>query len=347
MTRSPYQRLMDAMPWNSFSGESESVEGKKLRVGVIGVGHLGEYHVQKYLAIPQVELVGVVDSDAQRAREIAGRYGTKPYPHHHELLRRVDAVSLAVPTDKHYDVAKDVLSAGIHLLVEKPITYELGPADTLIRIAEEKNVALQVGLVERFNPAVVKMKTMLTRPIFIESHRMNLFTPRGTDVDVVLDLMIHDLDIMLHIVPSEVKELHAVGMSVLTEKTDIANARMIFEDGTVGNLTASRVSDKALRKIRIFQPDAYISVNCLKRELSVTRLDGKLRDDNNFPQVTSRKIQFPGADPLADQITCFVKSACNGSKPVVSGQDGRRALKYALTIIDQIERGCRNFQTVC
>jgi predicted dehydrogenase len=323
------------------------VEGRKLRVGVIGVGHLGEYHVQKYKAIPEVELIGVVDSNAQRAHEVAERYGTKLYRHYHELLPCVDAVSLAVPTEKHFEVAKDVLSSGIHLLVEKPITYELGPADTLIRMAEEKNVALQVGLVERFNPAVVKMETMLTRPIFIESHRMNLFTPRGTDVDVVLDLMIHDLDIMLHIVPSEVKELHAVGMSVLTEKTDIANARMIFENGTVGNLTASRVSDKALRKIRIFQPDAYLSVNCLKRELSITRLDGNLRDDNNFPQVTSSNIQFPGSDPLADQIASFVKSVLNGSKPVVSGQDGRRALKYALTIIDQIERGCRNFQTVC
>jgi predicted dehydrogenase len=338
---------MDGMSGNSVSGDNEPVHGSKLRVGVIGVGHLGEYHVQKYKAIPEVELVGVVDTKVQRAHEIAGRYGTKAYNHHHELLREVDAVSLAVPTEKHFEVAKDVLSTGIHLLVEKPITYELGPADTLIRMAEEKNVALQVGLVERFNPAVVKMETMLTRPIFIESHRMNLFTPRGTDVDVVLDLMIHDLDIILHIVPSEVKELHAVGMSVLTEKTDIANARMIFENGTVGNLTASRVSDKALRKIRIFQPDSYLSVNCLKRELSVTRLDGNLRDDNNFPQVTSSNIQFPGSDPLADQIASFVRSVINGSKPVVSGHDGRRALKYALTIIDQIERGCRNFQTVC
>jgi predicted dehydrogenase len=333
--------------WIPFSGEGEPVEGKKLRVGVIGVGHLGEYHVQKYRAIPEVDFVGVVDTNARRAAEIAGRYGTKPFGHHDELLRRVDAVSLAVPTEKHFEVAKDVLSAGVHLLVEKPITYELGPADTLIRMAEEKNLALQVGLVERFNPAVVKMQTALTRPVFIESHRMNLFTPRGTDVDVVLDLMIHDLDIILHIVPSEVKELHAVGMSVLTEKTDIANARMIFADGTVGNLTASRVSDKALRKIRIFQPDAYLSVNCLKRELSITRLDGKLRDDNGFPQVTSSNIQFPGRDPLADQISSFVKSVLNGSKPIVSGHDGRRALKYALSIIDQIERGCRNFQTVC
>jgi predicted dehydrogenase len=176
---------------------------------------------------------------------------------------------------------------------------------------------------------------------------MNVFTPRGTDVDVVLDLMIHDLDIILHIVRSEVKELHAVGMSVLTGKTDIANARLIFENGTVGNLTASRVSDKALRKIRIFQQDAYMSVNCLKRELTVTKLDGVLRDANNFAQVTSNRLQFPGRDPLADQIASFIGAVLEGSEPVVSGHDGRRALQYALAIIDQIEKGSRKFQAVC
>jgi len=319
----------------------------KLKVGVIGVGHLGEYHVQKYKALPQVELVGVVDTNGSRSSEISGRYGTTSFPSHHELLPLVNAVSLAVPTEKHFDVAKDVLSSGVHLLVEKPITYQIEPADTLIRMAQEKHLVLQVGLVERFNPAVVRMESLLTKPVFLESHRMNVFTVRGTDVDVVLDLMIHDLDIILHVVPSEVKELHAVGMSVLTDKTDIANARLIFEDGTVANLTASRVSDKPLRKIRIFQPDAYLSVNCLKREITVTKLDGVLRDANDFPQVISNKTQFPGTDPLADQISSFVKSVFNGSSPVVSGHDGRRALRYALAIIDQIERGCKNFQTPC
>ena len=323
------------------------MNGKKLRVGVIGVGHLGEYHVQKYKAMADVDLVGVVDTDWRRAQEIAQRYGTRPFQRREEILPLVEAVSLAVPTEQHYQVAKDILSRGLHLLVEKPITYELGPADTLIRLAKEKGLVLQVGLVERFNPAVVRMKAILTSPVFIESHRMNLFTPRGTDVDVVLDLMIHDLDIILHIVPSEVKEVHAVGMSVLTDKTDIANARMIFENGTVGNLTASRVSDKALRKIRIFQPDAYLSVNFLKRELTITQLDGRVRDGNTFPLVTSNKIQFPGSDPLADQIASFVRSILQGSRPVVSGDDGRRALKYALLIINQIERGCANFERAC
>lgn len=319
----------------------------KLRVGVIGVGHLGEYHVQKYKGLPEVDLVGVVDTNGDRAGEISERYGTRSFPSHHELLPLVNAVSLAVPTEKHFEVAKDILSCGVHLLVEKPITYQIEPADTLIRMAQENNLVLQVGLVERFNPAVVRMETLLTKPVFLESHRMNVFTVRGTDVDVVLDLMIHDLDIVLHVVPSEVKEIHAVGMSVLTEKTDIANARLIFEDGTVANLTASRVSDKALRKIRIFQPDAYLSVNCLKREITVTKLDGVLRDGNDFPQVVSNKTLFPGTDPLADQIASFVKSVLHGSHPVVSGHDGRRALRYALAIIDQIEKGCTHFQSPC
>ena len=320
---------------------------EKLRIGVIGVGHLGEFHVQKYVAMPEVELVGVADTNLDRANEIAQRYDIQPHREHHHILHRVDAVSLAVPTERHFEIAKDILSEGVHLLIEKPITYTLEPADTLIGMAREKDLVLQVGLVERFNPAVVKMESMLKEPVFIESHRMNTFTSRGTDVDVVLDLMIHDLDIILHIVPSEVKEVHAVGMSVITGKTDIANVRMIFENGTVGNLTASRVSDKTLRKLRVFQPDAYIAVDCFNREISITRLDSKVKDSNNFPQVTTNKKKFPGRDALADEISSFVHSVMNGAEPVVSGPDGRRALKYALGIIDQIERGCRDFQAIC
>jgi len=320
---------------------------EKLRIGVIGVGHLGEYHTQKYAAIPAVDLVGVVDTDEDRVKAIARRYDTQPYTDHHSLLPKVDAVSLAVPTEKHFEIAKDILSEGIHLLIEKPITYTLEPADTLIRMASEKGVVLQVGLVERFKPAVLKMKSLLREPVLIESHRMNMFTPRGTDVDVVLDLMIHDLDIMLDVIPSEVREFHAVGMSVVTEKTDIANVRMIFENGTVANLSASRVSENTLRKIRVFQPDAYISVNCLKNEISVTRLDGETMDSTNIPKVYTEKTKFPGSDALADEISSFVNAVINRTKPVVSGPDGRRALKYALAIIDQIERRCGNFEATC
>jgi predicted dehydrogenase len=315
------------------------VKQDRLRVAVIGVGHLGEYHVQKYKAIPNVELVGVVDTNPLRLQEIAQRYDVKGYGGHSEVLDLVDAVSLSVPTEKHFEVARDVLSEGVHLLIEKPITYKLEPADTLINMARERGLVLQVGLVERFNPAVIEMKSLLNKPIFFEAHRMNLFTVRGTDVDVVLDLMIHDLDIILSAVKSEVKDVHAVGMRVITDKTDIANVRIIFENGTAANLTASRVSGKMLRKIRVFQPDAYISADCGKRQLTIIRLDNKKRDSNNFPSVTTSKNKHLDTDPLADQISSFVNAVINGSEPVVSGQDGRNALKIALGIIDQIEKG--------
>jgi len=322
------------------------VNQDKLKVGVIGVGHLGEYHVQKYKAMSNVNLVGIVDNDPGRADEIARRYDVKAYDGHEKILERVDAVSLAVPTEMHFEVAKDILSKGIHLLIEKPITYELDPADTMVNMAKEKGLVFQVGLVERFNPAVVKMESLLHRPVFIESHRMNEFTIRGIDVDVVLDLMIHDLDVILHNVQSEVKEVHAVGMSVITGKTDIANARIVFENGTMANLTASRVSSKTLRKIRVFQPNAYISVNCLKRKISIIGLNVEVKDLNDFPQLTPDTIEFPDRDPLADEIASFVNAVINGSEPVVSGDDGRKVLQVALGIIGQIERGSRSFQAI-
>jgi predicted dehydrogenase len=322
------------------------VNQDKLKVGVIGVGHLGEYHVQKYKDMSNVNLVGIMDTDPDRANEIARRYDVKAYDGHEEILEIVDAVSLAVPTEMHFEVAKDILSKGIHLLIEKPITYELDPADTMVNMAKEKGLVFQVGLIERFNPAVVKMESLLDRPVFIESHRMNEFTIRGIDVDVVLDLMIHDLDVILHNVQSEVKEVHAVGMSVITGKTDIANARIVFEDGTVANLTASRVSSKTLRKIRVFQPNAYISVNCLKRKISIIGLNVEVSDLNDFPQLTPDTIEFTDRDPLADEIASFVNAVIDGSEPVVSGDDGRKALQVALGIIGQIERGSRSFQTI-
>jgi predicted dehydrogenase len=315
----------------------------KLRIAVIGVGHLGEYHVQKYKAHPGVELVGVVDVDNRRVDEIAQRYHTKACAHHQDILKDVDAVSLAVTTEMHFEVAKDVLAEGVHMLIEKPITYDLSEADTLIRMARERNLVLQVGLVERFNPAIVKMIPMLSNPVFVESHRMNLFTTRGLDVDVVLDLMIHDLDIILHMIPSEVKEVHAVGMPVITDKTDIANARIIFEDGTAANLTASRVSGKMLRKIRVFQPNAYLSADCGKRQLTVISLDNQKKNSHNFPEVNTSKEKYESSDPLNEEIRAFISAVTNRSQPVVTGEDGRNALRIALNIIHQIERGCKNF----
>lgn len=323
------------------------MEHNDLKVGVIGVGHLGEYHVQKYRKLPDVDLVGIVDSDKDRANEIGKRYETKVYRSHPELLKDVDAVSLAVPTTAHFEVAKDILSENIHLLIEKPITYELGSADTLVRMADERNLILQVGLVERFNPAVVKMISLLNQPVFIEAHRMNKFTPRGTDTDVVLDLMIHELDIILHMVPSKVKELHAVGMSVVTGKTDIANVRINFENGVVANISSSRVSHKNIRKIRVYQPDLYLESDCLKRSINITRLDDENGDLANLQELTPETIEYPYSDPLADEIGAFVKAVTTGENPVVSGKDGKQALKLSLDIIDQITEGCKGFQSPC
>ena len=318
----------------------------KLRVAVIGVGHLGEYHVQKYKAMPEVELVGVVDVDGTRVQEIARRYDTVAHKDHSRILSQVDAVSLAVTTEMHFEVAKDVLANNVHMLIEKPITYDLKEADKLIHMARKRNLVLQVGLVERFNPAIKKLEPLLKNPVFLESHRMNLFTTRGLDVDVVLDLMIHDLDIILHLVQSNVKEVHAVGMPVITEKTDIANVRLIFEDGTVANLTASRVSGKMLRKIRVFQPDAYFSADCGKRQLTAIKLDSTAKDANDFPEVATSKEIYDASDPLADEISSFVNAVKSGSDPIVTGEDGRNALSIALSIIHQIERGCQNFEPI-
>lgn len=318
-----------------------------MNVAVIGGGHLGEYHAQKYAAHPDVNLVGVVDILPERGREVADRYKTGAYLDYHDILGSVDAVSIAVPTERHFEVGRDVLEAGVHVLMEKPITYDISHADKLIDLARNRGLVLQVGHVERFNPAVVRMESLTRNPVYMECRRLHLFTPRGTDVDVVLDLMIHDLDIILHLVGSPLAELNAVGMSVVTDKTDIGNARLIFENGTVANLTASRVSSTTVRKIRIFQPNEYLSADCLKRELSVTPLKIPDIDADNRPFISSNRMKFPGIDPLADEIDAFITAVRAGTKPVVSGEDGRDALKAALAVIGLISKGCTSFESLC
>jgi predicted dehydrogenase len=318
------------------------VKQEKIKVGVIGVGHMGEYHVQKYKALPTVDLVGIVDVNSERAKEIAHRYGTKAFNDHEELLTRVDGVSLAVPTDSHYQVAKDILTHDVHLLIEKPLTYTLEPANSLINMAREKDLILQGCLVERFNPAIVKMRSLIDQPIYIEAHRMNPFTVRGTDVDVVLDLMIHDIDIILNIVPYGIREIHAVGSCMLTGSNDVANARIIFENNTVANITASRVSDKVCRQIRVFQDSMHITVDYQKRELSLTQKDCKPDMVCSPHGMCTELFTFPDCDPLADQIASFVKSMGNGTRPAAGIPDGRKALEVSLNIIDQIEKSCQH-----
>ena len=319
---------------------------KRIRVAVIGVGHVGEYHVQKYVSLPEAELIGVVDIDRERANIIASRYGTKAYFNHKDILDKVDAVSIAVPTKDHFSIGLEVLSRGIHLLMEKPITDEVDQAQQLIKEAASRRLVLQVGHTERFNPAVRKLKTLVSRPILVESQRLNPFTTRGTDVDVVLDLMIHDLDIILNLVGAPIKELHGVGMSVITDKTDIANVRIIFEDGAVANLTASRVSNKTVRKMRVFQSETYLCVDFAAKELGITRVDQKSLDSNGLPQLVSSKMQFPNSDPMLSQIRSFLSAVLEGRSPEVPGEDGKRALWVAKNIIGQIERGCKYFQPI-
>ncbi|MGD9160174.1 MAG: Gfo/Idh/MocA family oxidoreductase [Desulfobacteraceae bacterium] len=321
-------------------------KGKKVKVCVIGVGQMGEKHVEKYSSNFGVELIGVSDVNIERAREIGEKYKVKVFENHMDLLPLVDAASLAVTTEKHFDMAIDILDSGVHMLIEKPITYDLESADALLNKAEEKNLILHVGLVERFNPAVVRISDYLNNPLFIETHRMNKFTERGTDVDVVLDLMIHDLDIVLHLVPSEVKEIHSIGMCVITDKTDIANVRIIFENGTVANLTASRIAEKTLRKIRVFQPDAYIHANCYRKEFSITRLNEGAEDRINLAKLKTENVKFENSDPLADQIKHFVAAVRQGKQPDSTERDERKALKIALYVIEQIQKECRTFLPV-
>jgi predicted dehydrogenase len=308
---------------------------KKVRLGVIGVGYLGELHAQKYAAMKDVDLVGVADQDFARAQEVARRYNTTAYSSHTELLPFLDGASLAVPTLSHFEIGYEILSHGVHLLIEKPICLNLGDAESLIERAEENGAVLQIGHIERFNPAVMKMEPLISNPIFIESHRLNFFTNRGTDVDVVLDLMIHDLDIILHVVDSDIEDIDAVGMPVVSDKIDIANVRIMFANGTVANVTASRVSSESIRMLRIIQPDTHISVDYGNRRITVTQLKGDKKHIGRSP-VVHREDIFPDSDPLADQLSSFVKAIKKGTGPKVTGVDGKNALAVSLAIIEQI-----------
>jgi predicted dehydrogenase len=299
-------------------------------VGVIGVGYLGRYHAEKYAALAETELVGVADQDRDQARKVAHAVHTRDFVDYRDLLPHVAAVSVAVPTSQHYAVVRDCLAAGCQVLVEKPLTTTVAEADELVHLSRDRGLILMVGHLERFNSAMEELKRRVTQPRFIESHRLSFFKERGTDVDVVLDLMIHDLDHVLNLVASPVTEIRAAGISVLTDRVDLANVRLEFGDGCIANLTASRMSFKSMRKFRLFQPDAYLAVDFENRELTAaSRQDGAL---GPLPGVALETRRFSQEDVLLKEIVAFVQAIQTGGEAPISGEAGRAALDLALAI---------------
>jgi len=316
--------------------ELEQNRMENLKVGVIGVGYLGKFHARKYADLDSVELVGVADTDPLKSENVAGECGCLAFSDYRELLGLVDAVSIAVPTIYHFAVASNCIAAGVDLLLEKPMTETLDEADELIRLAAEKELILQIGQLERFNPAVQAIEPFLTTPAFIESNRIATFKNRGVDVDVVLDLMIHDIDIILNIIKSPLKTIHTVGAPVVTGTTDIANARLMFENGATANVTVSRISMSNKRKMRIFQPGSYITVDFGNRKVMTVKLSDDLMA-SGMPKPDIETRTFTDGDSLRGEIVSFVHHVRERTKPAVSGEEGRRALAVALQVIEQIK----------
>lgn len=304
---------------------------KALSCAVIGTGYLGRFHAEKYAALDNCELVAVVDSNPEAARTVAERNRTRALSDYHDLLGEVDAVSIVVPTSLHFTVARDFLAAGAHVLVEKPITVTIEEADELIALARDRERCLMVGHLERFNAALLGLDLVHEKPLFIESHRLAPFNPRANDVSVVLDLMIHDIDIILDIVDSEVERIDAKGVTVLTADTDIANARITFRSGCVANVTASRASLKVERKMRMFMPNRYLSVDFQNRVLAQHR-KGEREMFPGVPEILSEESVYESGDALMTEICHFVDCIREGREPLVSGLAGRRALATAIEI---------------
>jgi predicted dehydrogenase len=310
-----------------------------VRTAVIGCGHFGRYHAEKYAASPAAELVAVVDCELGRAQEVGGRLGVRALADIGELAGRLEAASVAVPTRAHAAVAGRLLEAGLHVLLEKPIAATLAEADALIALADVRGVVLQIGHLERFNAALLALADVLKEPLFIESHRLAPFKPRGTDVDVVLDLMIHDIDLIQQLVGRPLAGIDAVGVPVLSGADDIANARLRFEGGCVVNVTASRVSLKSERKMRLFQRDAYVSIDFQAGEATIAR-KGSGEMFPGVPDVRLERRRFEANDPLGLEIEAFL-AAVRGERAVaVSGADGRLALDGALRITRALQRPC-------
>jgi len=313
-----------------------------IKVGVIGVGRLGAFHAEKYQQLGSCELVAVADINERRAKKVAKSLGVEFLTDYHGLLDRVEAVSIATPTSTHFEIGKDCLEQGLHTLIEKPICTSPEQAEELIETARNSGVKLQIGHVERFNPAILRADSLIQRPLFVEVHRLGNFSRRGTDVDVILDLMIHDLDLVIHYVNSPVTHVSAAGVPVLTPQGDIANVRLEFENGCVANLTASRVSKEKTRKFRLFQQNGYLSIDLLNHEVTwVKKVDRQLL---GRPIILPRNLKVPPKDALEEEIASFLKAVAEDGPVKVTGEDGLRALSLATTIKDEMLRRLETFQ---
>lgn len=307
-----------------------------VRVAVVGAGYLGAFHAQKYARLPEAQLVAVADVDEGRAGVVAAPLDTDFTPDYRNLIGQVEAVSIATPTPLHYDIARDFLEAGVHVLLEKPMTRTVAEAEHLIALAERHGCILQVGHLERFNSAFAAIHRRLRNPMFVEADRLALFNERGLDVDVVLDLMIHDIDIVLHIIGSPLKTLRASGVAVLTPLPDIASVRMEFGNGAVANLTASRISTKNMRKLRVFQENSYYVADYAERRAYAVYREEE-SDEEGYPQVSLEELEIEERDALEEEVLSFLKAARGGPPPAVGGREGRQALAVALEISSQIE----------
>jgi predicted dehydrogenase len=309
------------------------MDDSTVAAGVVGVGYLGKFHAEKYAATKKARLVGVVDIDPKRASDVAGGLGTEALTDYRSLFGRVQCVSIAVPTRLHFAIAREFIEQGIDTLVEKPMTSDLGEGRELVELAAAKGAVLQVGHLERFNPAIRKLEKVIKEPKFVECHRLAPFVERGTDVDVVLDLMIHDIDVIASLVRAAVERVDAVGVPVLTDKPDIANARITFSNGCIANVTASRVSIKRERKVRFFQPDAYISIDYDQRRAQIFH---KPPPGATWLDIRAENIEITESDALSDEIDSFLDCVRDRSLPLVSGAEGLRALEIADMIRAQL-----------
>lgn len=304
-----------------------------LKIAVVGVGHLGRHHARILSSLPGVTLVAVVDRNRVRAEAVAAASGTRALTEYRELLGQVDAVTIAVPTELHAEIGTAFLSAGIPALIEKPLARSLAEADTLIASAARTGATLAVGHTERFNPAVAAARPLLVDPRFIEVHRLGTFPERSLDIDVVFDLMIHDLDVVLSLVDSAVESIEAVGVPVLTGRVDIANVRLRFANGCIANLTASRISRDRVRKIRFFQPAAYLSIDYAAQKIELWKL---VKGDGPMPSIEGGDVDVINEEPLKRELADFADAVLSRRDPLVTGAAGRRALALAQAITDKI-----------